>query len=250
LPQALRVITSMQKIKHLFWLFLPLLTGILVSSVFGSDTVEAYRGFYVFSAEARTFQPCGSEKVYWVRASEAISNRLRSEHQRLTAKPYEAIYVEVKGRLLAKAAEGFAADYDGQIVIETIVSIRPSRKEDCRIAPEDGDDIIGVIWRWRETAYKADAKAFPDDPSLYTVVFDDGGNLRIRADCNRAGGTYALHNSALTIVVTHSTRAMCAPESLEQSFLKDLNAAADFLLWDGNLYIRLKNDTGTMKFSR
>ena len=58
----------------------PVLILLYVGSASGDAGVESYRGFYVYGGEARTFQPCGSEKVYWVRAAEAISNRLRSAH--------------------------------------------------------------------------------------------------------------------------------------------------------------------------
>jgi len=74
----------------------------------------------MFGHEVRTFQPCNSDRVYWVRAGEDTARRLRTAHQKLTAKPYEAIYIEVQGRLIGKAADGFAANYEGQLVIQHI----------------------------------------------------------------------------------------------------------------------------------
>jgi hypothetical protein len=44
--------------------------------------------------------------------------------------------------------------------------------------------------------------------------------------------------------------AACPPDSLEQTFIKDLNAAVIYFIHEGNLYLDLKYDTGTMKFSR
>ena len=66
----------------------------------------------------------------------------------------------------------------------------------------------------------------------------------------KAGEYISLEGKRITIEVTHSTRAMCPPESLEQAFIKDLNAAEVFFFSDGNLYIDLKYHQGTMKLGR
>lgn len=116
--------------------------------------------------------------------------------------------------------------------------------------PEASDSITGIVWKWQQTLYNNDQKAAPDDSSRYTIVFQPDGSLNIRADCNRAGGKYTLQKKTLTIEVTHSTRAACPPDSLEQIFLKNLNSAAIYFMRKGHLYIDLKYDTGTMKFAK
>ena len=45
------------------------------------------------------------------------------------------------------------------------------------------------------------------------------------------------------------TQAMCPPDSLERTYIKDLNAARIYFLRNGKLFIDLKYDTGTMMFS-
>jgi putative lipoprotein len=103
----------------------------LLASYSCQTSYRQHRGFYVFGHEVRTFQPCGSRDVYWVRASNEISRRLRDEHQRMTTKPYEEVYVEVTGRLTEKAKEGFAVQYDGQIIIDDVSLIRSKKERDC-----------------------------------------------------------------------------------------------------------------------
>ena len=66
-----------------------------------------------------------------MRADAEILKRLRGEHQRLTTKPYESVYIEVQGRLAGKSTGGFAANYDGDIIVERIVVIRPAESGDC-----------------------------------------------------------------------------------------------------------------------
>jgi heat shock protein HslJ len=100
------------------------------------------------------------------------------------------------------------------------------------------------------TFYNDDSKAIPPNPEAYTVTFDAGGTLNVRADCNQKGGTYTLKGQKLTIEVTHPTMAMCPEDSLEARFVRDLTGAAGWFLKDGDLYIDLKYDTGTMRLTR
>jgi heat shock protein HslJ len=116
-------------------------------------------------------------------------------------------------------------------------------------APE-GEEITGIVWQWQQTLYNNETRAVPDDPSNYTVSLDPGGKLYIRADCNRGSGNYAVEGKVIAMEVTHTTRAMCPPDSLERRFIKDLNAARIYFMRNGNLYIDLKYDTGTMTFGK
>lgn len=111
-------------------------------------------------------------------------------------------------------------------------------------------EITGVVWKWQQTRYNNDQQTIPAEPSHYKVEFMPDGKLHVRADCNRVGGTYSLEGTRLTIDLTHSTRAMCPPDSLDEAFKKDLGGAAIYFFKDGFLYLDLKYDTGTMKFAR
>jgi len=125
-----------------------ILSIIIPWSTSGGVLTESYRGFYVFGPEVRTFQPCGSKQVYWVKADQQISQQLRAEHQKLTSKPYDSIYIEVSASLTGKATVGFAADYDGLIVIEAIELIRARQKGDCALSADTDAGIIGKVWKY------------------------------------------------------------------------------------------------------
>ncbi len=114
-------------------------------------------------------------------------------------------------------------------------------------APEE---LTGVVWKWQQTRYNNDSQAVPADPTAYTMEFMPDGTMHVRADCNRVGGNYTIEGSRISIELTRSTRAMCPPDSLDQSFKKDLQAAAGFFFKDGFLYLDLKYDSGTMKLGR
>jgi heat shock protein HslJ len=110
--------------------------------------------------------------------------------------------------------------------------------------------IIGVDWKWEQTLYNNNQKTAPKDSSHYTITFNPDGKLNIRADCNRAGGSYSINGEKIILRVTHSTMAMCPPDSLERKFLKDMAAATIYFFKDGYLSLDLKYDTGTMIFRR
>jgi len=114
----------------------------------------------------------------------------------------------------------------------------------------ENKDITGVVWKWHQTRFNNGQQSVPPDPTNYTIEFMPDGKMHVRADCNRVGGNYLSEGSSLSIELTHSTRAMCPPDSLDQDFKKDLNAATIYFIKDGLLYLDLKYDSGTMKFSK
>jgi heat shock protein HslJ len=110
--------------------------------------------------------------------------------------------------------------------------------------------LVGPLWQWVQTLYNNDTKTIPPRSENYTVQFGADGTVKVRADCNRKGGTYSLREQQITIEITHSTRAACPEDSLEAQFVRDLMGGAIWFLKDGDLYIDLKYDTGTMSFKQ
>jgi para-nitrobenzyl esterase len=110
--------------------------------------------------------------------------------------------------------------------------------------------IGGIFWKWQRTAYNNDTLVEPPDPSRYTILLMPEGHLSVKLDCNAGGGRYTLDGSSLTLEVTHTTMAACPPGSLAEKFGKDLAAARIAFMRDGDLYLDLMYDTGTMKFAR
>ncbi len=114
---------------------------------------------------------------------------------------------------------------------------------------EPAPPLTGIEWRWQQTLSGDGSTLVPADPASYTLTFRDDGKIAARVDCNQAGGTYTLKNGQLKIDITHSTQAMCPPDSLDRDFLRQLDAVAIYFLRNGNLYLDMKMDSGTMKFS-
>lgn len=122
----------------------------------------------------------------------------------------------------------------------------------ARFSQEKYMPLVGPVWQWTQTLYNDDRKVVPENPENYTVQFQKDGAISVKADCNRKGGTYSISNGVkrISIEITQSTMAACPEGSLEDEFVKGLSAAAIYFIQNGDLYIDLKYDTGTMRFSK
>ena len=108
-------------------------------------------------------------------------------------------------------------------------------------------DITGTVWHWVQTRYSDDRKTAPVDPENYSIQFYEDGLLKVNADCNKKGGTYSLSGNKVSLQIAHSTAAECPEGSLEEPFEKDLTAGSIFFIKNGDLYIELQSDAGTIK---
>jgi heat shock protein HslJ len=88
-----------------------------------------------------------------------------------------------------------------------------------------------------------------ENPESYTLTFQDDGTVNIKADCNNAIGSYTVDGSSIQIQVGPMTMAACPPESRSDDFVKYLGSAAIYFFKDGDLYLDLMADGGTMQFS-
>jgi len=122
----------------------------------------------------------------------------------------------------------------------------------ARFSQEKYIHLVGPVWQWTQTLYNDDSRVKPTDPENYTVQFLKDGTISVKADCNQKGGMYSIPRGekSISIEITHSTMAACPEGSLEGEFVKGLSAAAIYFIRNGDLYIDLNYDTGTMQFSR
>jgi len=149
-------------------------------------------------------------------------------------------------------------------VFEALENTLKWKKADEELLLLDGDAVLarfsrkkymgitGPVWQWAHTLYNDDWKVVPADPENYTVQFQEDGTISVKADCNKKGGTVSISHEekSISIDITESTMAACPEGSLENDFVKGLSAAALYFTRNGDLYIDLKYDSGTMKFSK
>lgn len=112
------------------------------------------------------------------------------------------------------------------------------------------DDLIGTTWQWIRFDDTADLNNIVvPDPENYTLTLWPDGTFNFRADCNVGGGAYELGGSRLALTVGATTRALCPPESLSDTFIARLGETATYVFDDdGNLVLNLFADAGNMVF--
>jgi len=115
---------------------------------------------------------------------------------------------------------------------------------------EDGgsNDLTGTTWHWRRTLMNDDTSFAPDDPSRYTLTFHSDGTVSAGVDCNQMGGAYERNGASIAIELTHGTRAMCAPDSLDMEFQREIGEARQMVFTGGALHFDLAGHRGTMSF--
>lgn len=116
--------------------------------------------------------------------------------------------------------------------------------------PEESSavSLLGTSWQLVEIRSMNDFVYTPLSVERYTLDFLPGGQLLIRADCNRGQGNWQQDGSQLLVDAVVLTRAMCRPESIDQRFLTDLEHVRSFVLRDGRLYLATLADGAIMEF--
>ena len=173
-----------------------LTTGLLVVLLLtGAGTLAGaeLRGLLVLGHEVRSLQPCGDTRVFWLHAPGALHQQLQADYRRLAKRPYQPLYIEIEGAFSEHPVGGFAADYDGTIVVSEVRSISGDGIEACgtgqpAAAPEPPAAAATATYVFvcdEQTAYTvrvSGAKAW---------VFHPRGTLMLSAVLTRQGTKYS-----------------------------------------------------------
>jgi heat shock protein HslJ len=114
-----------------------------------------------------------------------------------------------------------------------------------------GNSIPPVLWELKQMA-TGDQVVTPDNPGSYTIQFLPDNLVAIGADCNRAGGTYTIDGSSLTMSDLFSTLALCGPESISDQYLANIQDVASFTIagdLEDELVLSLKADGGQLNYA-
>lgn len=110
------------------------------------------------------------------------------------------------------------------------------------------DSLAGSRWVWISATDASGQTLTVEDPQRYGVFFQDGGELAVKADCNRVLGSYSGDGDVLSLVARASTKALCPPDTLEDEFLKGLQEATGFRRDGGTLVLLQGQGDETMEF--
>ncbi len=122
---------------------------------------------------------------------------------------------------------------------------------DSAEATETGqlDRLTGSTWQW--VRFTDPTQQFEvDQPENYTITFNPDDTVNIKADCKEPGGGYAADESgSLSISVDPVITVICSEESRSDEFIQKLGFGAIYFFQDGNLFIDLMADGGTLELS-
>jgi len=94
-----------------------------------------------------------------------------------------------------------------------------------------------------------DTESVPKDRSLYTIRLQSSGNVQIRADCNRAVGTWTTSTAGkLKFGPLAATKALCPPDSLHDVYMAQFPWVRSYVTKDGNLFLATMADGSIVEF--
>lgn len=111
----------------------------------------------------------------------------------------------------------------------------------------DPQSLLSRTWQWQGTVTPVE-KIIVAHPERYTILLTSEGWLQAKFDCNRGGGEYQLSEGRLSFGPLLSTRMACPPDSQDSIFMRDLQRVTSFFIENGDLYLELPLDSGTMHF--
>jgi len=109
--------------------------------------------------------------------------------------------------------------------------------------------LVGTLWQWQSTVTPVE-RIDVREPARYSLRLIDDGNAEIQFDCNRGRGNFALEGNQLSFGPLMSTRMACTPDSQDAVFMNYIGRVSTWFMQDGDLYLELPYDSGTMRFSR
>lgn len=107
----------------------------------------------------------------------------------------------------------------------------------CDDNPISPTEIRNVTWKLESIERPGNATITVPNPDLYTLRFEDNGNLSVRADCNTCGGRYSLNGSSLSVGDVACTLIACAVPGLDTTFTSALRNVRSATASEGRLVI-------------
>ena len=151
---------------------------------------------------------------------------------------------------LANATSFFAIDTGNDLYIDQAADagtmrLQPATAGGLESATPTG--LTGTTWEWVSVIDPMGQTASAD-PTRYTITFNEDSTANIVADCNVVIAQYTTDGSTLMITPGPSTLAACEPGSQDQLFLSSLSSATSYTVEDGELFVEMDAETGTILF--
>jgi heat shock protein HslJ len=109
------------------------------------------------------------------------------------------------------------------------------------------NELVGPVWQWERTQQGSGSAITPEAPDRYTLAFQAGGRVNVRADCNRGSGSVEVTGSQMKFGPVALTKMACPPGGKDMEFLGALARTTSYALDRDGLALVLP-DGGSMRF--
>ncbi len=107
---------------------------------------------------------------------------------------------------------------------------------------------LGIpTWQWVRTDGADGRVVNAAAPERYTLKFEGGGRVLVRADCNRGSGSYEVNGAQMKLAPIALTRMGCPPGSQDAEFTQAISRVSTYAIANRELTLRLA-DGATMRF--
>ena len=114
-----------------------------------------------------------------------------------------------------------------------------------------GQDATLADTRWELVTIQSmdDSALTPEDPSAYTLAFDANQGVAIGSDCNRATTRWRSDGRGqLEFDTLASTRALCAPGSLDEAYRAQFQWVRSYVMRNDHLFLATMADGSIVEF--
>lgn len=108
--------------------------GILSFAAIGRSLESGiWEGFFSSGRTGRSFRPCDGSGTWWVKNPDFgnTADELEAQYKEITNKPYEQVFVQLRGDISREGNYGPLGSYQRVIYVEEILEIREKREDDC-----------------------------------------------------------------------------------------------------------------------
>ena len=92
-----------------------------------------WEGFVTMGRGGDSFKPCNSRDIWWLK-SKGLSKtigELKKQYSQVAQRPYEQVYVRLRGAVSKKGQFGPLGSYQRVIYVEEIMLVREKQEADC-----------------------------------------------------------------------------------------------------------------------
>lgn len=111
-----------------------------------------------------------------------------------------------------------------------------------------GESLTSKEWTWVNTQMNDDTTTSPSKEGAFTLTFNEDGTVRVTTDCNNGNGSYELGADNTITFGPMATTMMFCEGSSETDFYQQLSNVGSYAIQDGQLWLMLKYDSGSMVF--